>query len=60
MSKIRCLWTQLNFIGGLIEFIEGLISTKFNFLSQFGLNRKKLKFKGQLQFLRVDLVRSGD
>ena len=20
-SKIRCLWTQLNFIGGLIEFI---------------------------------------
>jgi hypothetical protein len=22
-SKSRCLWTQLNFIQGLIEFIEG-------------------------------------
>ena len=37
MSKIKCLWTQLNFIGGLIEFIEGLISIKNDFLSQFGL-----------------------
>jgi hypothetical protein len=27
-SKIRCLWTQLNFIEGLIEFIEGLITIK--------------------------------
>jgi len=27
-SKIRCLWTQLNFIEGLIEFIEGLITRK--------------------------------
>jgi hypothetical protein len=27
-SKIRCLWTQLNFIQGLIEFIEGLIARK--------------------------------
>ena len=27
-SKIRCLWTQLNFIEGLIEFIEGLITLK--------------------------------
>ena len=25
MAKIRCLWTQLNFIQGLIEFMEGLI-----------------------------------
>ena len=24
-SKIRCLWTQLNFIQGLIEFMEGWI-----------------------------------
>jgi len=30
-SKIRCLWTQLNFIEGLIEFIEGLIARKINF-----------------------------
>jgi hypothetical protein len=37
ISKIRCLWNQLNFIGGLIEFIEGLISRKLIFLSQFGL-----------------------
>ena len=27
-SKIRCLWTQLNFIEGLIEFIERLITRK--------------------------------
>jgi hypothetical protein len=30
-SKIRYLWTQLNFIEGLIEFIEGLIARKINF-----------------------------
>jgi hypothetical protein len=30
-SKIRCLWTQLNFIEGLIEFMEGLIARKNNF-----------------------------
>jgi len=29
--KIRCLWTQLNFIQGLIEFIEGLIARKLIF-----------------------------
>jgi hypothetical protein len=29
--KIRCLWTQLNFIEGLIEFIEGLIARKIDF-----------------------------
>ena len=27
-SKIRCLWTPLNFIKGLIEFMESLIATK--------------------------------
>jgi hypothetical protein len=31
MSKIRCLWSQLNFIEGLIEFIEGLVARKINF-----------------------------
>ena len=30
-AKIRCLWTQLNFIEGLIEFMEGLITRKINF-----------------------------
>jgi hypothetical protein len=30
-SKIRCLWTQLNFIKGLIEFIEGLITRNIDF-----------------------------
>jgi hypothetical protein len=24
-SKIKCLWTQLNFIEGLIEFMKGFI-----------------------------------
>jgi hypothetical protein len=30
-SKIRCLWTQLNFIQGLIEFMEGWIVRKIDF-----------------------------
>ena len=30
-SKIQCLWTQLNFIEGLIEFLEGLIGRKIDF-----------------------------
>jgi hypothetical protein len=30
-SKIGCLWTQLDFIEGLIEFIEGLITRKIDF-----------------------------
>jgi hypothetical protein len=30
-SKIRCFWTQLNFIEGLIEFMKGLIVRKFDF-----------------------------
>jgi len=30
-SKIRCLWTQLNFIEDLIKFMEGLIARKIDF-----------------------------
>jgi hypothetical protein len=30
-SKIECLWTQLDFIEGLIEFIKGLIARKIDF-----------------------------
>jgi hypothetical protein len=30
-SKIRYLWTQLNFIKGLIKFMEGLIARKIDF-----------------------------
>ena len=30
-SKIKCLWTQLNFIEDLIEFIEGWIARKIIF-----------------------------
>ena len=29
-SKIGCLWAQLDFIKGLIEFIDGLIARKKN------------------------------
>jgi hypothetical protein len=29
--KIRCLWTQLNFIQDLIEFMESLIARKLIF-----------------------------
>jgi hypothetical protein len=29
--KIGCLWTQLDFIEGLIEFIGGLIAKKIDF-----------------------------
>ena len=36
-SKIRFLWTQLNFIEGLIEFMESLIARKIDFWSSFGL-----------------------
>ena len=42
-SKIRCLWTQLNFIKGLIEFMEGFAS-KIDFGVDLGFNWKKLKF----------------
>jgi hypothetical protein len=47
-SKIKCLWTQLNFIEGLIEFIEGLIVRKMDFGVNLGFNWKKLKFWGQI------------
>jgi hypothetical protein len=43
-SKIKCLWTQLNFIGGLIEFMESLIARKIYFGVNLGFNWKKLKF----------------
>ena len=32
-SEIRYLWNQLNFIEGLIEFIEGLMARKIDFKS---------------------------
>jgi hypothetical protein len=47
-SKIRCLWTQLNFIEGLIEFMDVLIARKNDFGVNLGFNRKKLKFWGQI------------
>ena len=43
-SNIRCLWTQLYFIEGLIEFIEGLIARKNDFEVNLGFNLRKLKF----------------
>ena len=46
--KIKSLWTQLNFIGGLIEFIEVLIARKIDFEVNLGFNWKKLKFQGQI------------
>jgi hypothetical protein len=45
--KIRCLSTQLNFIEGLIEFMEGLIARKIDFEVNLGFNWKKLKLWGQ-------------
>jgi hypothetical protein len=47
-SKIRCLWTQLNFLEGLIEFMESLIARKIDFGVNLGFNLKKLKFWGQI------------
>jgi len=32
-SKIKGWWTQLNYIEGLIEFMEGLIVRQIDFLS---------------------------
>jgi len=45
--KIRCLWTQLNFIEGLIEFTEVLIARKIDFGVNLGFNWKKFKFWDQ-------------
>ena len=36
-SKIKCLWTQLNFIEGLIVFMEGSIARKIDFQVNLGL-----------------------
>ena len=36
--KIRTLWTQLNFIKGLIAFMEILIARKFDFGVNLGFN----------------------
>jgi len=47
-SKIRCLWTHLNFIEGLIEFMEVFIVRKIDFGVNLGFNWKKLKFCGQI------------
>ena len=47
-SKIRCLWTHLNFIKGLIKYMEGLIARKFDFEVNLDFNWKKLKFWGQI------------
>jgi len=47
-SKIRYWWTQLNYIEGLIEFMEGLIVRKIDFGVNLSFNWKKLKFWGQI------------
>jgi hypothetical protein len=47
-SKIRCLWTQLNFIEGFIEFMKDLITRKFDFEVNLGFNWKKLKLWGKI------------
>jgi hypothetical protein len=47
-SKIKCLWTQLNFIEGLIEFMEGLLARKNDFKVNLGFNWMKLKFLDQV------------
>jgi len=36
--KIRYLWTQLNFIEGLIEFMEVFIARKIDFGVNFSFN----------------------
>jgi len=43
-SQIKCLWTQLNFIEGLIEFMKGLIARKIDFKVNLGFNWKELNF----------------
>ena len=45
-SKIRCLWIQLNFIQGLIEFYRGFDCKKIDFLSQFRLLLEEIKVLG--------------
>jgi carboxylesterase type B len=55
-SKIRYLWTQLNFIEGLIEFMKGLIARKKCFLSQFGFYLEEIKVQGSNYNLPKDLT----
>jgi len=50
-SKIKCLWTQLNFIESLIEFMEVLIARKIDFGVNLGFNWRKLKFLDQIIIL---------
>ena len=40
-SKIKYLWTRLNFIEGLIDFMKGLIARKIDFKINLGFNQKK-------------------
>jgi hypothetical protein len=47
-SKIKFLWTQLNFIEGLFEFMKVLFARKIDFGVNLGFNLKKLKFWGQI------------
>jgi hypothetical protein len=49
-SKIRHLWTQLNFIKSLIEFMVGLVSRKIDFGVNMGFNWNKLKFCDEIIF----------
>jgi hypothetical protein len=42
----------LDFIEGLIEFIEGLSARKIDFKVNLGFNLKKLKFRGQITILK--------
>jgi hypothetical protein len=46
-SKIRYLRTQLIFIEGLIEFMEGLNAIKIIFQVNLSFNWKKLKSRDQ-------------
>ena len=39
---------SINFIKGLIEFLESLLARQIDFLVNLGFNWKKLKFWGQI------------
>ena len=38
---------------GSIEFIEGLIARKIDFLVNLGFNCKKLKFRGRIKIFKI-------
>jgi hypothetical protein len=59
-SKTICLWTQLNFIEGLIEFMEGLIAREIDFEINLGFNWKKLKFWGQIIIFESEFGQTRD